>query len=192
MWGCLGLAVFGGIPCWLDRPQIILVALLWILSRASESSLVIRHQLTFPYSIFMHHNDFSLRRNPWPYQFAWFVYNTVHKIRGRNDNSWHSVHGIRERNDTSGIRSTESVNAMRVLAFGQRNPWTQREFWRSVNGIRGRSESSGGRSTESVDATRVLSFGPRNPWTQREFWRSVHGSVDAMRVLAFGQRNPCI
>jgi hypothetical protein len=61
---------------------------------------------------------------------------------------WRSVHGIRERNDTSGVRSTESVNATRVLAFGPRNPWMQRECWR--------------RSTESVDATRVLAFGPRN------------------------------
>jgi hypothetical protein len=30
------------------------------------------------------------------------------------DNSRHSVNGIRERNDTSGVRSTESVNATTV------------------------------------------------------------------------------
>jgi hypothetical protein len=35
---------------------------------------------------------------------------------------WRSVHGIRERNESSGLRSTESVDATRVLAFGPRNP----------------------------------------------------------------------
>jgi hypothetical protein len=35
---------------------------------------------------------------------------------------WRSVHGIRGRNESSGVRSTESVNATRVLAFGPRNP----------------------------------------------------------------------
>jgi hypothetical protein len=58
--------------------------------------------------------------------------------------------GIRERNDTSGVRSTESVKATRVLFF-----------WRSVHGISEPNESSGLRSTD--------------PWMQREFWRSVHG-----------------
>jgi hypothetical protein len=49
---------------------------------------------------------------------------------------WHSVHGIREPIESSGVRSTESVNATRVLAFGPRNLWTQHEFWHSVHGIR--------------------------------------------------------
>jgi hypothetical protein len=68
----------------------------------------------------------------------------VHEIRGRNDNSRHLVHGIRERNDTSGVRSTESVNATRVLAL-------------STEFARGRNASSGFRSTESV----YISPGPK-------------------------------
>jgi hypothetical protein len=75
-------------------------------------------------------------RNPWTQRYL-----------------WRSVHGIRERNESSGVRSTESVDATRVLAFGPRKPWTQREFWRSVHGIRGRNESYGFRSTESVYIT---------------------------------------
>jgi hypothetical protein len=98
---------------------------------------------------------------------------------GYQDRSWGTFHcvGIRDPNNlcgveftesamtTPGIRSTESVNATRVLAFGPRNPWTQRHFWRSVHGIRGRNDTSGVRYTESVDATTLLAFGPRNPCT---------------------------
>jgi hypothetical protein len=65
---------------------------------------------------------------------------TFHCDGIRDPNNSHGLSGVEftksvDAMTTPDIRFTASVNATILLAFGPRNPWTQRELWHSVHGI---------------------------------------------------------